>query len=93
MSIVEKRGWRGVPLGATIPEPGTSALYKTGAWRTFKPVIDQGKCVKCLICWIYCPDAAIKRKDGEVEIDYEYCKGCGICAAECPVKAIRMEEE
>ncbi len=94
MSAAERKlGWREVPPGGTISEAGSSARYKTGTWRTFKPVIDKGKCTKCLICWIYCPDMAVKRIDDGVEIDYEYCKGCGICAAECPVKAIRMEEE
>lgn len=94
MSAAEgKLGWKKVPPGGTISEAGSSALYKTGAWRSFKPVIDKAKCTKCLICWIYCPDMAVKRVGDGVEIDYEYCKGCGICAAECPVKAIRMEEE
>jgi len=78
---------------AIIPEPGSSVEYKTGEWRTFKPVVDTEKCTNCLICWIYCPEPAIIRRDKFVEIDYDYCKGCGICATECPVKAIRMEEE
>lgn len=86
--------WKSVPLGGIIPTPGSAKNYKTGDWRTFKPIIDKQKCVKCLICWIYCPEPAIIRKeDDEVEIDYEFCKGCGICESECPVKAIRMEEE
>ncbi|MEM2226434.1 MAG: 4Fe-4S binding protein [Candidatus Bathyarchaeia archaeon] len=94
MSAVEKRlGWRKVPPGGAISEAGSSALYKTGTWRSFRPVIDEAKCTKCLICWIYCPDMAVRRINDGVEIDYEYCKGCGICATECPVKAIRMEEE
>ena len=47
---------------------------------------------------MYCPDMAIKVKDGKREqFDYDYCKGCGICALECPgkkgVKAIVMVEE
>jgi pyruvate ferredoxin oxidoreductase delta subunit len=47
---------------------------------------------------MYCPDMAIKVKDGKREaFDYDYCKGCGICARECPgkkgQKAIIMVEE
>jgi 2-oxoacid:acceptor oxidoreductase delta subunit (pyruvate/2-ketoisovalerate family) len=51
------------------------------------------KCVNCLICWIYCPDASIIRLEKYVAVNYDYCKGCGICAEECPRKAITMVEE
>ena len=88
-----KPGWKSLPIGGVLYEPGSSAEYKTGDWRAFKPVLNEAKCVNCLICWIYCPDIAIKKKEKTVEIDYDYCKGCGICAAECPVKAISMVEE
>ncbi|MCC6049365.1 MAG: 4Fe-4S binding protein [Thermofilum sp.] len=77
-----------------VAEAGNSVLYKTGGWRALKPVLDQSKCIRCLLCWFYCPEPAIKRReDDSVEIDYDYCKGCGICANECPVKAIAMVEE
>ncbi len=74
---------------------------KTGNWRNFRPVIDYEKCTFCMICWKFCPEAAIKRektkKKGKEEvkpvIDYEYCKGCGICWEECPTRAIDIEEE
>jgi 2-oxoisovalerate ferredoxin oxidoreductase delta subunit len=74
---------------------------KTGSWRTFRPVIDYDKCTYCMICWEYCPEAAIKlekiKVKGKVKfkpvIDYEYCKGCGICWEECPTGAIEVEEE
>jgi 2-oxoacid:acceptor oxidoreductase delta subunit (pyruvate/2-ketoisovalerate family) len=77
-----------------VAEAGNSVLYKTGGWRALKPVLDQSKCIRCLLCWFYCPEPAIKRReDDSVEIDYDYCKGCGICANECPAKAIAMVEE
>ena len=57
-------------------------------------ILDKAKCVKCLRCWIFCPEATvIRNKDDTVDIDYEYCKGCGICADVCKVKAIVMERE
>jgi len=93
MSRQEKPGWTKLPIGGALLEPGSSIEYKTGDWRAFRPVLDESKCVNCLICWIYCPDIAISRKEKTVAIDYDYCKGCGICAAECPVKAITMVEE
>jgi len=52
-----------------------------------------GVCNGCDNCWVYCPDMAVKRKQGRYEIDYDYCKGCGICFEECPRSAILLEEE
>jgi len=88
------------PSIATIP----STNNKTGNWRTFKPIIQYEKCIRCMICWKFCPEPAIHiidkkldkapndkvRKFGVPVIDYDYCKGCGICANECPVKCINM---
>lgn len=81
-------------LGATILEAGSSKKYKTGDWRTFKPEIDQLKCIKCGKCWLNCPDGAIyKDKEGKFQINYDYCKGCLICQKECPVKCISYKAE
>ncbi|PKP54599.1 MAG: pyruvate synthase [Candidatus Altiarchaeales archaeon HGW-Altiarchaeales-3] len=76
-------------VGAVITEPGNSKITKTGAWRTFKPIVDNEKCVKCGICEKVCPEGSITIGD-TAEIDYDYCKGCGICANECPKGAIKM---
>lgn len=92
-STEAKPGWKFLPMGAVVIEPGSSVKYKTGDWRAFKPVVDKTKCVNCLLCWIYCPDSAIIRREKWVEVNYEHCKGCGICAHECPTKAIEMVEE
>lgn len=90
--------WQELPLclatkamrtNAGLVGPGSYIENKTGTWRTFKPVLDNEKCTKCLLCWFYCPDGSIKRGE-RIEIDYDYCKGCGICANVCPVKAIEM---
>ena len=89
--LKEPRGWRELPLAA-LPYK-LSLEYKTGGWRAFRPIVDQNKCVKCLTCWIYCPESAILWDGEKVSINYDFCKGCGICARECPVKAINMVPE
>jgi len=90
MSFSKK--YKEMEIGGVLPG-STGLQFKTGDWRTERPVIDYQKCIDCLICWSLCPDSAIKRKGTKVEINYDYCKGCGICSVECPVKAIKMERE
>ncbi len=69
----------------------SSEEYKTGGWRTFKPVFDKEKCIDCGSCWIYCPEnSIIKKGKADYDVDLEFCKGCGICANECPTEAIKM---
>jgi pyruvate ferredoxin oxidoreductase delta subunit len=85
-------------LGGNINQGGTAAEFKTGDWRSTRPVHNPENCIQCLFCWAYCPDSAVVVKDGKMAgFDLDHCKGCGICAYECPgkkkVKAITMEEE
>lgn len=83
-----------LPIGGIMPGPGTSRLYKTGGWRSSRPVLDESKCNKCGLCWIYCPDICVTiTPEGNYKVDLDYCKGCGICAEECPANAITMVEE
>ena len=90
----KKPGWKTIPHGGLIVEPGNSVKYKTGDWRTFRPIHDMSRCTHCMICWMYCPDSSIKVKNGKfIEFDYDYCKGCGICSSQCPVKCIEMKSE
>lgn len=74
-----------------VSYPMAGAGGNTGAWRNLRPVLDHDKCSRCLLCWIYCPEAVIDRDT--LDIDYRYCKGCGICEEECPTKAIMMIRE
>jgi pyruvate ferredoxin oxidoreductase delta subunit len=86
--------WDELPVGGVIDKPGNSIYILTGSWRSSKPVVDLSKCIKCLICWVDCPDNSIIRLDNDyVDIDYDHCKGCGICAQVCPTNAIEMVEE
>lgn len=68
-------------------------ISPNAGWRVFKPEIDHEKCIRCLLCYVYCPDGVIDKAGSKLAIDYDFCKGCGICAHECPKKAIAMVKE
>jgi len=89
----KEKSWKEASLAGVCWK--SSMTYLTGDWKTFKPVRDVTKCTKCLLCTLFCPDAAIHwdPKKGDIEFDLNYCKGCGICANECPTKAIVMKIE
>jgi len=54
-----------------------------------------GTCNECEVCYVFCPDASILKREGlfSHQVDYDYCKGCGICFTECPRGAISLKEE
>jgi len=86
--------WKDMEVGNIVREAGSASARRTGDWRTERPILDKEKCTKCALCWLDCPDAAIKpTAEGYYVADLDYCKGCGICAEICPVKAITMIEE
>ncbi|MGQ9732240.1 MAG: 4Fe-4S binding protein [Candidatus Zipacnadales bacterium] len=96
MSYPKDAPWHELARGGIIPQPATSLEYKTGGWRTFRPVRDSEACIDCLFCWVYCPDDAIICQEQSVKhqpIDLEHCKGCGVCAAVCPKNCIAMIRE
>ena len=90
-------GWR---AQRPIHDPNPRTVEFEDAEDNKKTKTEQCLWVKsgsCGLCWIYCPDNAVKliEKDGKYsyEYDYDYCKGCGICANECPTNSIHMEDE
>ncbi|GAB6099704.1 pyruvate synthase subunit PorD [Halanaerocella petrolearia] len=92
--VKEGDGYKDIPKGGLILDAGNANSYKTGGWRTKRPILDNDKCINCHFCWIFCPDSAVVSENGEVTgYDYDHCKGCGICAYECPVNAIEMDDE
>jgi pyruvate ferredoxin oxidoreductase delta subunit len=96
MAKTENVPWKKLKIGTIIDEPGGAVEYKTGDWKSQRPVLDKAKCTKCGLCFIYCPEGCIRPdEEGYFIADLTFCKGCGICAKECPKKAIMMmvEEE
>lgn len=45
--------------GGIIDKAKSSKNFKTGSWRTFKPVIDESKCIHCMHCVLNCPENCI----------------------------------
>lgn len=84
-----------VEVPISYPALGSQGL--TGTWRLKKPVVHMDKCIKCRLCWLYCPESVLDIIEDhakfDIKIDYDYCKGCGICASQCPTKAIEMVSE
>ncbi len=94
ISNIAKWTWKEHPPGALIRDPGNSRQFKTGGWRTLRPIRDEEICNQCLICYMFCPDSAIKTEGEKITtFDLDFCKGCGICAEECPQNAIEMIDE
>ena len=81
-------------IGGNIYCAGNAREFKTGDWRSVKPIYISEKCTQCGLCFPVCPDDAIPvNKEGKREdFNYDYCKGCGVCAKVCPFHAIEMTE-
>lgn len=64
--------------GGDIYEAGNSRDFKTGDWRSIRPVFITEKCKQCGLCLPVCPDDAIPvDKEGKrSDFDFDFCKGC-----------------
>ncbi|MFA5383885.1 MAG: 4Fe-4S dicluster-binding protein [Eubacteriales bacterium] len=86
--------WKDLETGCVVSDAGNASQYRTGDWRSLQPVWDKTKCIRCGVCFLFCPDAAIRKtSEGYFEADLYYCKGCGICVQECVTGCITMVEE
>jgi pyruvate ferredoxin oxidoreductase delta subunit len=95
--MANKKGpetWQEINPGCMVFIPGNASEYHTGSWRAQRPIYDNSKCIKCGMCYIFCPEGCISQDaEGYFVADLDYCKGCGICAHECWPGAITMVEE
>lgn len=84
--------WTEVTEAGTIHHAGNSQLFETGDWRSIRPIHNPEKCINCFLCWMSCPDMAVKHENGKViGFDYHHCKGCGVCERVCPPKVHAIE--
>ena len=88
------------PVAPVVPPPTPrfpvsttdSRGRSTGLWALEQPLFGEA-CTACALCALFCPEAAITRRDGTMVVDLRYCKGCGICETVCPVRnAVRLAE-
>lgn len=93
-NITPETPWREVTLGAYMPDAGNAEDFKTGDWRSMRPVWNEEKCKHCLMCWVVCPDNSICVKDGKITgFDFDHCKGCGVCTKQCKFNALELIPE
>jgi pyruvate ferredoxin oxidoreductase delta subunit len=87
--------WRQLTDAGNIYDAGNASEFKTGDWRSMRPVWLEEKCKQCLLCFPVCPDSSIPvNSEGKrTEFDFDHCKGCGVCFKVCPFKAIDFVEE
>jgi pyruvate ferredoxin oxidoreductase delta subunit len=87
--------WDKTKVGCYLLEAGRAKPFRPKKDKLKKrPEYDRDLCVKCGLCYIFCPDAAIKEvEEGYFDVDTDYCTGCGICHRECWFGAISMVEE
>ena len=55
--------WKDLEIGSIVTEPGNASQYKTGDWRSQRPVYDFNKCIKCAICALFCPEGCIETNE------------------------------
>lgn len=85
--------YQDLTIGGNIYTAGNAKEFKTGDWRSQKPVWISEKCKQCGLCWPVCPDDAIPVTSDKKRTDFNYdaCKGCMVCAKVCPFQAIEKE--
>lgn len=85
--------WQDIPVGGVVAHPGSSKGYLTGGWATIRPIVHLEQCIKCGVCWTFCPEGCIhQNEEGYFLANLDYCKGCGICKVECYTGCIEMKE-
>lgn len=85
--------YQDLTIGGNIYTAGNAKEFKTGDWRSQKPIWIEGKCKQCGLCFPVCPDDAIPvtKEQKRTDFNYDACKGCMVCLKACPFNAIEKE--
>ncbi len=82
-----------VTINCSLVAKGEAKPYTPGSGGPI-PDWDKERCVRCGVCYVYCPTGAIARlEDGYFEAEKDICSSCGICHRECWFGVISMVEE
>ena len=81
---------REVPFGAVTPAPVEQQdLFMTSNWRIVRPVKDDEKCTRCLICYLSCPDACWSYKEEEDKMEWIGSFAKGVRSASMSARRMR----
>ena len=85
--------YQDLTIGGNIYTAGNAKEFKTGDWRSQKPIWIEEKCKQCGLCFPVCPDDAIPvtKDQKRTAFNYDACKGCMVCLKACPFNAIEKE--
>jgi pyruvate ferredoxin oxidoreductase delta subunit len=87
-------GFQKTMISCSLLDQDKGVPFRPGDVREWTPEWDRDKCIRCGLCYVYCPDGAVFRnQEGFFEADPAKCKGCGICHRECWFGAISMFRE
>lgn len=96
LSVAHGKGHMMTGFGGSIKAFGMGGVSKEAKGfihEAAAPVVDNKKCEMCLACMEICPERAISKAAGHIEIDYTKCEGCEKCVRTCPSGAMEWKEE
>lgn len=75
---------------SSIEEVIQTSLSNRVVYQQSLPILDQDKCIECMLCEKICPYFAIDFID-KITFNPNKCFECGLCIAKCPTQAISFK--